>query len=456
MTDRPVTMPGPNGNHGEGNGSMAPGRIRVFVAGTIHLNRALVRRFLEDDGYEVVGESPTRENLAAAIRRSEPDAVVVDQDLLGRGMMARVRRAAPDARIIVFTAGPTTPATAPKGADGYLEKGVGLAALTALLVRLFADEPSLAPPVAAGVAAAGAARDTPVAAAASAQDGPSSSPVGTLARLVTIASGAVLIVWGLIAMIATGGAPRPPADTTDTPRPRTVVLAAGSLDEAYDALDALIAALRDGNYVLATIRAQTLMDERQQATFEGYSLSGLDAAIALRLEGLVVGLPQRVGTTLADILRALYPTLPDEDQSGGGSGVVIGPATGSGPFTDTGGGSSGGGGGSSGGGGGGGDGGGGGGGDGGGDGDGDGDGGDGDGGDDDGDGGGGDGDDDGHDEESDGNGKSWGHFKDKAQGRACGHDKDKCDKDEHPGGGPPPWAHGNGNGHEKKAKNHKK
>src|SRR5688572_32355781 len=104
---------------------MAPGRIRVFVAGTIHLNRAQVRRFLEDDGYEVVGEAPTRENLVAAIGRSEPDAVVVDQDLLGRGMMARVRRAAPDARIIVFTAGPTNQAAAPRGADGYLEKGVG-------------------------------------------------------------------------------------------------------------------------------------------------------------------------------------------------------------------------------------------------------------------------------------------------------------------------------------------
>lgn len=413
MTDRPVTMPGPNGNHGEGNGSMAPGRIRVFVAGTIHLNRAQVRRFLEDDGYEVVGESPTRENLVAAIRRSEPDAVVVDQDLLGHGMMARVRRAAPDARIIVFTPGPTTPATAPKGADGYLEKGVGLAALTALLVRLFADEPSLAPPAAVGVAAAGAAGDTPV--AASAQDGPSSSPVGALARLVTIASGAVLIVWGLIAMIATGGGPPPPpADTTDTSRPRTVVLAAGSLDEAYDALDALTEALRDGNYVLATIRAQTLMDERQQATFEGYSLSGLDAAIAVRLEDLVVGLPPRVGTTLADILRSVYPTLPDEGQPGGGSGVVFGPTTGSNGFTGGTGGA-----------------------------------GDGQGGGRD-DGGGGGGGDTGGDDPGTtvvlgpGDGRAWGQSH-KSDHTSSGHGN----AGGAPGGGPPPWANGNANGHHK-------
>ncbi len=426
MTDRPVTMPGPNGNHGEGNGSMAPGRIRVFVAGTIHLNRALVRRFLEDDGYEVVGESPTRENLVAAIRRSEPDAVVVDQDLLGRGMIERVRREAPDARIIVFTAGPTTPATAPEGADGYLEKGVGLAALTALLVRLFADEPSLAQPVAAGAAAAGAAGDPRTATAASAQtsDGSSSSPVGALARLVTIASGAVLIVWGLIAMISTGGVQPPPADTTDTPRPRTVVLAAGSLDEAYDALDALIASLRDGNYVLATIQAQALMDQRQQATFEGYSLSGLDAAIAAQLDGLVVSLPPRVNATLADILRSLFPTLPDEDQPGGGSGVVFSPTTGSSGLTGGTGGE----------------------GDGRGGGGGNGDGGNGGGG---GAGAGGGGGGEGEDPGTTvvlgpGDGRAWGQSH-KSDHTSNGHGH----RGGAPGGGPPPWANGKANGHHK-------
>src|SRR5687768_6928072 len=326
-------MPGAERNHGEGNGSMAPGRIRVFVAGTIHLNRAQVRRFLEDDGYEVVGEAPTRENLVAEIRRSEPDAVVVDQDLLGPEMMARVRLAAPDARIVVFTDGPADHRTAPKGADGYLEKGIGLAALTALLVRLFTDDQAFPQPATVGVAAAGAGRGTRVAASsaqASVSDGPPSSPVGPLARLVTIATGAVLIVWGLIAMLATGGVAPPPADTTDTTRPGTVVVAAGSLVEAYDALDGLTAALRDGNYVLAIIRAQTLMDERRQAFLEGYSLSGLNAAIAVSLEGLVGGLPQRVSSTLAGILRSLYPRLRDEDQPGGGAGVVSGPATGAG------------------------------------------------------------------------------------------------------------------------------
>jgi len=455
-------MPGLNGNQGEGQGFMAPGRIRVLLAGSIHANRTAVRRFLEDDGYEVVGETLTRENLATTIRRSEPDAVVVDQGLLSRGTIARLRHAAPDAKIIVFTDSPTTQASTLSGADGYLEKGVGLAALTALLVRLFTDEAALAQPVAAGVAAAGAGRGMEVAAesapAPGGSDGPPSSPVGGVAKLVTIASGAVLIVWGLIAMIATGSPPPPPADTTDTTRPGTVVVAAGSLDEAYDALDGLVAALRDGNYVLATIQAQRLMDERRQAIDEGFSLSGLDAAIGVRLDGLVGTLPLRVNATLADVLRSLYPPIPNEDQPGGGSGVVTGPATGSGSSTSPGNGSGGGGGGGSGSeGGGGGSGGGGGDGDGGGDDDGDD--GDGGGGDDDGDGDGGGGDDDGDGgggAESHGNGNAWGHSKDKAQGRACGHAEEKCDKDEHPGGGPPPWANNNGNGHENRAKRHKR
>jgi CheY-like chemotaxis protein len=395
---------------------MAPGRIRVFVAGTIHANHALVRRFLEDDGYEVVGEAPTRENLVAAIGRSEPDAVVVDQDLLGRGMMARVRRAAPDARIIVFTAGPTNQAAAPRGADGYLEKGVGLAALTALLVRLFTDEPALGQPVAAGVAAAGAGRGMEVAAASAPEPGaggPPSSPVGAVARLVTIASGAILIVWGLIAMIATSRVPLPPADTTDTTPPRTVV-AASSLVEAQNALDELVAALRDGNYVLATVHAQTLMDERQQAIAEGFSLSGLDAAIAVRLDGLVGTLPLRVNSTLAEVLRSLYPPLPDEDQPGGGSGVVFGPTTGSGDLTGgTGSGTTGGDGGDGNGGGGG--------------------------------GGGGGGEDPGTIEVlGPGDGRAWGQSQ-KSDHTSNGHGHPGGA----PGGGPPPWANGNANGHHK-------
>ena len=70
-----------------------------------------------------------------------------------------------------------------------------LAALTALLVRLFTDEPPLALPAAVGATAVTAGRD-PAVVAASARppvgDGPSSSPMGALAKLVPVSQ----IVYG--------------------------------------------------------------------------------------------------------------------------------------------------------------------------------------------------------------------------------------------------------------------
>ncbi|MGH2526875.1 MAG: response regulator, partial [Actinomycetota bacterium] len=85
-------------------------RIRVFIAGDIYPKRGLVRRFLEDDGYDVVGTTASQKAMVARIRASEPDAVVVDGDLLvagaAGGTLARIREAVPDAKVIVFTGGP--------------------------------------------------------------------------------------------------------------------------------------------------------------------------------------------------------------------------------------------------------------------------------------------------------------------------------------------------------------
>src|ERR687898_1406209 len=154
-------------------------RIRVFIAGDIYPKRGLVRRFLEDDGYDVVGTSASRKAMVASIRASEPDAVVVDGDLLvagaAGGTLARIREAVPDAKVIVFTGGPAVSGPlAPPGADGYLEKGVGLSALTALLGNMFvAEPPRIVRPSASGTGAA-----TTGAAATAASDG---SPKGIAA-----------------------------------------------------------------------------------------------------------------------------------------------------------------------------------------------------------------------------------------------------------------------------------
>lgn len=115
------------------------GRLRVVIAGNIYARRALVRRFLEDDGFDVAGEALSRDELLALGGLPRADAVVVDADLLD-GTVEALRDAAPDAAIVVFTS--TAGDTSPPGADGYLEKGMGLASLTALLHSLLSESPA--------------------------------------------------------------------------------------------------------------------------------------------------------------------------------------------------------------------------------------------------------------------------------------------------------------------------
>jgi CheY-like chemotaxis protein len=346
---------------------MAAERIRVFVAGNIYVKRALVRRFLEDDGFEVVGEARNREDMVEAVRREQPDALVVDDELLAGGpegaTMGRVRRAAPDAKVVVFTSGPIDAITQPLDADGYLEKGLGLASLTALLIRLFA-EPAVAPSEAALAETAAlaplaflngpddaVAADEPVAvgvgvaAASAAASTRSERPGGLLAtsagvsRLVAMVAGVALIVGGLGAMIAGGrnGTPVRALDTTDQTEQNVAKQPdadATPLDEAHATLDEMIAALRAGNYVLASVDARVLMDVRAEARGAGFALTGIDAEVVARLGGLAPQVPTRVAVQLEDILGALYPdtATPTEPESPGD--IVLDP-TASAPTNDT-------------------------------------------------------------------------------------------------------------------------
>jgi DNA-binding NarL/FixJ family response regulator len=309
-------------------------RIRVFIAGDIYPKRGLVRRFLEDDGYDVVGTTAFPKAMVARIRASEPDAVVVDGDLLeagaAGGTLARIREAVPDAKVIVFTGGPAASGPlAPSGADGYLEKGVGLSALTALLGNMFvAEPPRIVRPAASGTVAA----STGVAATTSASDGPpkgvastsNGNGAGAVARLVAIGSGATLVVWGLIAMLATGGPTPPPVDRTEGGTGGEVIDLTDTMDDARATLRELIGALESGDYVFASLVAEELVDVRERAKEQGFSVSDLNADITARLSAVVDLLPARVNTTLSSILGSLYPDLSDEGAHGGG-GLVEGP-----------------------------------------------------------------------------------------------------------------------------------
>ena len=116
-------------------------RIRVLIAGDVaDTKHRLVRRVLEDDGYEIVGEARTVEAVFEAIRAGQPDAVVLDEALTNHGAtVAAVRRAAPDACIVVLTA-PSAEAVRHLEADAYLPKDIPIATLTATLGRLLAEQ----------------------------------------------------------------------------------------------------------------------------------------------------------------------------------------------------------------------------------------------------------------------------------------------------------------------------
>ncbi|MGH2525516.1 MAG: hypothetical protein ACRDG2_02105 [Actinomycetota bacterium] len=191
-----------------------------------------------------------------------------------------------------------------------------------------AELPRIVQPAASGTAAA----MTGVAATASASDGPpkgvaaasNGNGAGAMARLVAIASGTTLVVWGLIAMLATGGPTPRPVDRTEGGNGGDVIDLVDPMDNARATLRELVGALESGDYVLASLVAEELVDVRERAMEQGFSVSDLNADITARLSAVVDLLPARVNTVLSSILGSLYPDLSDEGAQGGG-GPVEGP-----------------------------------------------------------------------------------------------------------------------------------
>lgn len=334
-------------------------RVRVVIAGNIYTKRALVKRFLEDDGFGVVAEAKTRPELGAALDTTEPDAVVVDADLLmsGAAAIADIRRKAPGARIVVFTTGPEEE---PKGADGYLEKGVGLAVLTALLGRLCSEPTTPLGPVSiVGEAAPPAATSPgPVNGRAEPTDTARTSHAALRAGAVAIA--AVIVFALAFALFSSAG--RPPKENPQTSTSGAPHLPNGptSLQLAQSDLAQLRDALASGSYLAARVYAQTLMLHRGEAIDAGFSIAALDQRIGAFLSPLMASLAPRLIPFLQGVLGDLLPPMPASDGGGGpttsGGGVSSGGSTsggGSSGGSTSGGGTSGGG--SSGGGGGGGD-----------------------------------------------------------------------------------------------------
>jgi CheY-like chemotaxis protein len=294
-------------------------RIRVAIAGTIYAKRALVRRFLEDDGFAVVAEADEPKGLFSALRSEDPDAVVLDDDIADWDV-EEIRRASPDAKIVLFTSGSPGEPRVPGAADGYLQKGVGLGALTSLLRELLAEPVAPivlpAPPVSVP---SGAAHERRV-----------------VIRLAALVAALVLIATGALALV--GQAPTGPERTLPTIQPTPPPGGTQTaLDQAIADLGDLGAALRDGRYAQASALAQALRLDRQAALAAGFSVSELDRAISSTLQPLMVLLAPGIVSTLQSILGDLLPAIPQPPPATGGGGIVLGGTGGTGGGTGGGG-----------------------------------------------------------------------------------------------------------------------
>ncbi|HKZ75396.1 MAG TPA: hypothetical protein VJ259_01900, partial [Actinomycetota bacterium] len=95
------------------------------------------------------------------------------------------------------------------------------------------------------------------------------------------------------------------------------------LDRALADLRDLRGALRDGSYVLAEALARSLMENREAALDEGFSVSGLDAAIRSTLQPLVGILSPGLVPTFQAILGNLFPPVPPLGGTGEGGGIIL-------------------------------------------------------------------------------------------------------------------------------------
>jgi hypothetical protein len=288
-------------------------RLRVVIAGNIYAKRTLVRRFLEDDGFDVVGEALTRDELLSLGGIAAADAVVVDGELLD-GSIDALRAAAPDAAIVVFT-NPTGGVAGPRGADGYLEKGMGLASLTALLHSLLTEAP--ASPL-------GLSWSTPAPA-------PPPSERRVLAGLAGVAAGVVLVA--VVALAVFGGAgtvpishpialpSASPGTPTTTPRPGP-----SALDVATADLRELERALAEGRTIEARSALQDL-DAILAAAHPTFATGAFAASAADALRPFL----SAISGTLLDQLRAVFGDVlhvPTGSTSTGGT-ILTGSTTGS-------------------------------------------------------------------------------------------------------------------------------
>jgi DNA-binding NarL/FixJ family response regulator len=111
-----------------GAGAAAP--LRVVLCDDVAELRSLVRAQLEADGdIAVIGEAGDGLEVLRLIEDERPDLVLLDlsmPDMDGLEVLAQIREAAPETRVVVFSgfvAGPLGRRAVALGAYDYVEKG---------------------------------------------------------------------------------------------------------------------------------------------------------------------------------------------------------------------------------------------------------------------------------------------------------------------------------------------
>ena len=116
--------------------------LKVVIAADTAMSRDVVRFFLQASGdIEVIGQAASAGDASWMAKKYAADAVVIHAGIAfdaTQDAVRQVRSAAPAARIVVVTpegGGVPLPLSS-RGADSYLEEGVGLAELAFVLVSL--------------------------------------------------------------------------------------------------------------------------------------------------------------------------------------------------------------------------------------------------------------------------------------------------------------------------------
>ena len=135
------------------------GPIRVAISDDHPVVRQGLRSFLEAQGFEVVGEAGDGDEAVRLVERTQPDVLLTDVVMPGvDGIEAirRLRAAGSTVGILVLTSFSGAEQVIPAiraGADGYLLKDAGPAALDGAIRAVHRGEPLLAPEAAAVVMA---------------------------------------------------------------------------------------------------------------------------------------------------------------------------------------------------------------------------------------------------------------------------------------------------------------